>query len=107
MYLRGIKDHNDIADKSSVAIIFRKDKMTQGMMLLAVRVNDTKRLMHVLAPDRHITKCLDPFASKGWSAISPEMCTRLIETWFEGDDHHGSLCTTGESAGVEQNLRQR
>lgn len=80
--------------------------MTQGMMMLAVTVGTTKRLMHVLAPDQYILKTLDPFANKGWSALSREKCISVIETWFAGDGHHESLCTSSEATGLKQNLGQ-
>lgn len=79
-------------DKNNYIIIFRRDQMTQGMILLLLK--DEARF--TMVPDDHILRGTKLFDVNGWTKLNQAECLDKIPSFFDRNGKLDLLATTGE-----------
>lgn len=96
-YCEGVESE----DKHNFIIIFRRDQMTKGMMLLFLK--NVARFSMV--PDVYIRDSKRVFDDKGWTHIERARCIEMIDSFFEQDRQFTLLATGSEKTLYENRIQ--
>ncbi len=96
-YCEGVES----SDKHNFIIIFRRDQMTQGMMLLFLK--NVARFSMV--PDVYIRDSKRVFDDRGWTDMGMPRCIEMIDSFFEQDCQFTLLATSSEKILYENRIQ--